>query len=166
MNQIRGRKSKWTVVVAATAVFVLAYPHLQAAIAGSIPVVDAARTLAENVLGSGSIKSLRSAHGGNELLIRWESPTYRESYDRAYKRELMYGEAVLTSNAIIGQLQQVIRIRFVIVKGDRMLATGETWRARGVSLTFGTDLGGGVYVAPVEPKTNRSKPSGKESQAD
>lgn len=166
MNRKAARRQKWTVVVAATALLLLAYPQLQPALAAPASVITLARNLAENILGAGSVKSLRAAHGESELLIRWESPTYREANDQAYNRDLLYGEAVLTMNAILGRLPQVLRVRFVIMKGDRMLATGESWRARGgVSLAFGPELGGGAYIPAPEPQNTSSgrKPAAKQA---
>lgn len=164
MDRMSARRPRWLAILAAATAVLLAYPQLQPAIASSALLVDAARSLAENVLGSGTITSLRSAHDGRELLIRWESPTYQEAKARVVNRELMYGEAVLATSAILGRLQEVVRIRFVIVKGGRMLATGENWRARGVSLAFGTVLGGGTYTPPPVPKSDHRKPAGTPSQ--
>jgi hypothetical protein len=66
----------------------------------------------------------------------------------------MYGEAVLATNALLGQLRQVARIRFTILQGGQMLATGESSRGHGLSLQFSSGLGGGMYTPP-EPKVDR-----------
>lgn len=114
---------------------------------------EAARTIAENILGPGQVRSVRATDDGSQLLIRWESPTYRLANGVPANRDLMYGEAVLATNAILGQLRQVARIRFTILQGGQMLATGESSRGHGLSLQFSSGLGGGIYTPP-EPKVD------------
>ena len=77
---------------------------------------EAARNIAENILGPGQVRSVRATDDGSQLLIRWESPTYRRANGVPANRDLMYGEAVLATNAIMGQLRQVSRIRFTILR--------------------------------------------------
>ncbi len=116
--------------------------------ANAASVLEASRALAENVLGDGQVKSLRAADNDATLLIRWESATYKATNSQATTRELLYAEAILTTNSIIGQLPQVFRIRFTIMQGEHMLGTGQTTRAHGVSLMFSPALGGGTYSVP------------------
>jgi hypothetical protein len=59
-------------------------------------------------------------------------------------------------------LQEVRRIRFTVLQGNRMLATGETSRARALQLAFAPELGGGIYKAPASTGTANS-PSGDSS---
>lgn len=128
-------------------------------------ITDAARVLAENVLGRGMVKSVRSSADGSEILIRWESPTYHPDNGLVANRELMYSEAILATNSIMGQLQQVRRIRFTILNGARMLATGENRRGRGVALMLSRDLGGGAYLPPAKPAVDQpTAPTGGTAQ--
>lgn len=134
------------------------------AIAGPPMMLDAARVLAENVLGRGMVKSVRATPDGAQIMIRWESPTYHPDHGLIANRELMYGEAVLATSAIMGQLPQVLRIRFTILSGTMMLATGENRRGRGVALTLSTDLGGGAYAPPAPTIKQPSTPAGGTAQ--
>lgn len=144
-----------TILVLALVIsWILAAP----ASAGAPVLLDAARTIAENVLGPGQVRSVRATDGGSHILIRWESPTYRPANGVPANRELMYGEAVLATNAILGQLRQVARIRFTILQGGHMLATGESARGRSLSLQFSSELGGGLYVPP-NPKVDERRPA-------
>ncbi len=118
--------------------------------AQEVTVPEAARALAENVLGEGQVKMIRATDGVATILIRWESATYKAEHSQAVSRELLYYEALLTSNAIIGQLPQVVRIRFTLLQGERMLATGEASRTKGVSVMFSPSMGGGLYVPPPQ----------------
>lgn len=52
----------------------LAAAHVDAAV-----LTEAVRTLAEDVLGMGSVTSVRILDDGAQVLIRWESPTYKPS---------------------------------------------------------------------------------------
>ncbi|MGH2436400.1 MAG: hypothetical protein ACRDFA_05350, partial [bacterium] len=114
------------------AFMVAAVMVLVAEAAASPPLMlDAARVLAENVLGRGMVRSIRASPDGSQILIRWESPTYHPDNGLIGNRELMYGEAVLATSAIMGQLREVHRIRFTIMSGTTMLATGENRRGQG-----------------------------------
>lgn len=135
---------------AAILAVILPWLWMADAIAGPPLMLDAARVLAENVLGRGMVKSIRATQDGAQIMIRWESPTYHPDNGLIANRELMYGEAVLATSAIMGQLHQVLRIRFTILSGTTMLATGENRRGHGVALMLSTDLGGGAYV-PLAP---------------
>jgi len=134
------------------------------AVAGAPMMLDAARVLAENVLGRGMVRSIRASPDGAQILIRWESPTYHPDNGVIANRELIYGEAVLATNSIMGQLPQVLRIRFTILSGTSMLATGENRRGRGVALMLSTDLGGGAYVPPVPVIKRPTAPAGGTAQ--
>ena len=146
-------------LLALTISWILAAP----AAAGPPVLLEAARTLAENVLGPGQVRSVRATDDGSQILIRWESATYRRANSVSANRELMYGEAVLATNAILGQLRQVARIRFTILQGGHMLATGESARERGLSLQFSSELGGGTYTPP-DPKVDRRPATGGTAQ--
>jgi len=141
-------------VLALTITWILSSPA--AAAPPTLP--EAARTLADNVLGAGSVTAIRTSDDGTQVLMRWESPTYRQANHRSQSRESIYGEAVLATNAILGRLHRVTRIRFAIFQGRRMLATGESIRGRGVTLRFSLALGGDVYVPP-EPRGDRKAPT-------
>ena len=147
-------KQLWVAIAVVAALTVLTAVQGEAA-----GIHEAVLALAENVLGAGSVKSVRTTDNGAQVLIRWESATYRPANDLPTTRELMYAEAVLTTNSVMGLLPQVVRVRFTILEGVRMLATGENWRGRGVSLAFATELGGGTYKAP-QPKVDPHKKPG------
>ncbi len=110
------------------------------------------RTLAENVLGQGQVKSLSAADNGQTVLIRWESATYKGKNAIAETQDQLFFEAVLATNSIMGRLPDVARIRFTIMFGARMLATGEVSQDRGTSMRFAPELGGNIYVPSVQPK--------------
>ena len=114
-------------------------------------IADTVRALAENVLGSGVVRSLSLADKGATVLMRWESATYKAGNKQETIRELMYAEAQLATGSIMGRLNDVARIRFSILWKEQMMATGENVRGRGVSMAFAPALGGGTY-APPEPK--------------
>ncbi len=107
------------------------------------------RTLAENILGEGQVTSVHTVDNEATVLMRWQSATHKPSNSLTVTRELLYAEAVLASNSIMGPVQQVSRIRFTILSGDQMLATGQSTRATGVSLMFAPELGGGRYQVPT-----------------
>lgn len=153
-------------LIAVTVVAAVVLPWFLAADAAASPpmMVDAARVLAENVLGRGMVRSIRASPDGSQIMIRWESPTYHPDNGLIANRELIYGEAVLATSAILGQLRQVLRIRFTIMSGTTMLATGENRRGHGVALMLSTDLGGGAYV-PLTPAVEQpSTPGGAAAQ--
>jgi len=105
--------------------------------------------LAENVLGAGQVTSVRTTDNDATVLMRWQSATLKPSNTPDVTRELLYAEAVLTSNSIMGPMNQISRIRFTILHGDQMLATGQATRLYGVSLMFAPALGGGSYHVPA-----------------
>lgn len=104
------------------------------------------RTLAENVLGTGTVKAVSATRDGSQVRLRWESATFRPRNIVAASRELLYAEAELALGSVVGRLSSVTRIRFSIMYQGLMLATGEYTRESGIALIFGTTLGGGTYV--------------------
>lgn len=142
--------------VAVLLVAVLAVARGEAAI-----LLEAVRALAENVLGPGSVISVRASDDGAQVLMRWESATYKPTNHRPVTREMMYGEAQLATGSVMGQMHQIVRIRFTIVKKNQMLATGENWRGRGVIMAFSTQLGGGV-MKPSDPVYDPTRQRGGE----
>ncbi len=46
-------------------------------------------------------------------------------------------------------MRAIVRIKFNMVQGTRILATGVSHRGRGVSLAFSVELGGGTYTPPA-----------------
>lgn len=125
---------------------------------------ETVRSVAESVLGPRTVKSVRLADDGRTVLIRWESATYRPDVSRAEMREILYGEALLTTSAVLGSVRRVVRIRFSMLYGTRMVATGDNWRGRGLRLMFGLELGGGVYVPPAQEGPAPAKPAGSSLQ--
>jgi hypothetical protein len=108
-----------------------------------------ARALAENILGTGTVKAISTADHGRTVAIRWESPTFKVTNTVAASRELLYAEAVLASSAIMASVPETTRVRFAIVRHGRPMAGGEAVRGRATLLVFSAELGGGVYEAPV-----------------
>lgn len=123
------------------------------------------RSLAENVLGGGTVKSISITDHGATVLMRWESATYKAENKQDTTRELMYAEAQLATGSVLGRLTEVTRIRFAILWKGQMMASGENWRGRGVMLTFAPALGAGTYKPPPEPKST-SKSGGTEAAKD
>lgn len=105
---------------------------------------EMARNLAENVLGHGTVQSVRIK--ARSLLIAWESATYRPENDLMQTRELLHAEAELATGSMMGRLRQINTIHFVITGGGRRLANGVNARGAGITLTFAAHLGGGQYV--------------------
>lgn len=116
--------------------------------------LQTARSLAENVLGSGTVKSLSLVEDGTKILMRWESATYRPANKMAATRELLYAEAELATGSILGRIKEVAAVRFSILIKDQTMATGENLRGKGVSMVFAAALGGGTYTPrpPSDPK--------------
>lgn len=120
---------------------------------------DVVRNLAENVLGSGVVKAIRITADGRTVLLRWESATYRTPRALEITRELLYAEAVLTTGSIMGRLPEITQVRFTIMQGSQVLATGMNRRGEGVRLVFATHLGGGTYI-PAPPNGDPTKSTG------
>ena len=136
-------------------VLVLGSAWPEAGIAGpAIP--EMARNLAENVLGEGTVQSVRIE--AKNLLITWESATYRPQNDLGQTRELLYAEAELATGSVMGRLRDISAIHFVITAGGNRLANGVNARGAGITLTFATQLGGGQYVPqPTAPSPGNGK---------
>ncbi|HEV8354979.1 MAG TPA: hypothetical protein VGR24_12415 [bacterium] len=127
-------------------------------------IAATARSLAENVLGRGTVTSLTIADQGATVLIRWESATWRPNLKVDAVRDGLVAEAQLATGSILGRLYTVSKIKFSIKRADAMLASGENNRSKGLSLTFAASLGGGTYVpAAATGQPARSKPAGGSS---
>ncbi len=135
--------------LAGTIALLLTFSLLAASQGEAATLAEAVRNVAESVLGHGVVTSLRTDGATSTVLMRWRSATYKAGNKLPTTRELLYTETVLATSAIMGQLPEVRRIRFTVLLGDRMLATGETSRARGLQLVFAPALGGGIYKAPA-----------------
>ena len=123
---------------------------------------EAILALTENILGRGTVISVRTTDDDGQALMRWESATYRSSNTLPTTRDLIYGEAELATGSIMGRLPQVVRVRFTIMRKNTMLATGENRRGRGVSLVFSSQLGGGT-LHPGDPVLYDPSRSGGDS---
>lgn len=141
---------RWAAIPIVLAVVLTAVSH-----AGASELAPAARSLAENVLGAGSVTSLAVADRGATILIRWESATFRANQPLEALREGLVAEAQLATGSILGRLHTVSRVRFSIRRAGELLATGENNRSGGLRLTFADALGGGTYVprAAAQSKT-------------
>lgn len=128
------------------AVAVLAAP---AALAGAPPAAAQesrpspeliARNLAENILGEGTVRSVRVEGGGRRITISWDAVLYRSTHTRAKNREQLRGEAELATGAIMGVLKPQA-IHFTIWLGSRAIAQG-TRSTDGLAMTYAKDLDG------------------------
>ena len=123
------------------------------------------RSLAENVLGTGLIRSISVTEGGATILMRWEAATYRPQHKQGEAREQLFGEAELVTGSVMGGIRSVSRIRFSMGRKDgQVLASGVNTRGPGVSLTFSQLLGGGVHQA-LPPKAQDKPQTGGSSAA-
>lgn len=130
-----------------------------------VPVQVQARSLAENVLGTGLIRAISITEGGATLLMRWEAATYKPQNKLDSTREQLFGEAELVTGSVMGGLRNISRIRFTMARKDgQPLATGVNVRGPGVSLTFSQLLGGGAHQS-APPKVNDTPRSGGSSAA-
>ena len=119
----------------------------------TVAIPTKVRALAENVLGTGLIRSIALTDGGATLLMRWEAATYRSQHKQEQAREQLFGEAELVTGSIMGGIRSVSRIRFSMARKDgQVLASGVNTRGPGVTLTYSSLLGGGVHQA-APPKT-------------
>src|SRR3990170_2855174 len=114
MSVRRSRKEpdmtrRWGAIPIVLAVVLTAVSH-----AGANELAAAARSLAENVLGAGSVTSLAVADRGATILIRWESATFRANQALEALREGLVAEAQLATGSILGRLHTVSRVRFSI----------------------------------------------------
>jgi hypothetical protein len=99
-----------------------------------------ARNLAENVLGEGTVRSVRVESGGRTIIISWDAVLYRSTHTRAKNREQLRGEAELATGAIMGVLRPQM-ITFTIWLGSRAIAQG-TRSVDGLRMTYAKDLDG------------------------
>lgn len=99
-----------------------------------------ARNLAENVLGEGTVRSVRVISGGRQIVIAWDAVLYRPTHTRAKNREQLRGEAELATGAVMGVLKPQL-IRFTILLNDRPLAQG-TRSSDGFTITYAKGLDG------------------------
>lgn len=143
--------------VALTAVLLVTSLAVPAA-AGEPEVTALARTLAENVLGGGAVRSVRLTADGTSLALTWEWATYRQGLPRAGARSLIYAEAELATGSILGRLRDIDRVRFAIVKDGRHVAAGENLRGAGVTVRFDAALGGGI-IAPAPAGAEVTSPA-------
>lgn len=140
------RKAKKPAIIAGAALITVA--SVAGPAQGQAPAPSLAtlvRNIAESVLGEDTVKLVKLADSGRTVLIRWESATYRPHDRIADTREILYGEALLATTAVLSQMRNFVRIKFTMVQGTRMLATGVNHRGRGLSLVFSPELGGGRY---------------------
>lgn len=149
-------RSLWATGVL-TITLLLAVVHVTAAAPPPSPKDDklqTARSLAENVLGSGTVKSLSIVEDGTKVLMRWEAATYRPNNKLEATRDLLYAEAELATGSILGRMKEVATVRFSILIKDQTVATGENLRGKGVSMVFAPALGGGTHKPrpPSDPK--------------
>lgn len=131
-----------------------------------VPIPTQVRSLAENVLGTGLIRSISITEGGATVLMRWEAATYRREHKPEVAKEQLFGEAELVTGSIMGGIRSVSRIRFSMARKDgQVLASGVNTRGPGVTLTFSPLLGGGsLQAAPPKPD-DKSQNSGGSSAA-
>jgi len=130
--------------------------------AGATVASDTVRVLAENVLGDAAVTSVRVSADGARVSMRWETVTYKPAHSLAHTRELIYTEAQLATGTVMGQLNDVGRVRFTILRKGQMLATGENQRGRGVTLMFSSQMGGGI-TRPTSPAPGPARPWGGEA---
>ena len=127
---------------------------LATAYADAATVAQNVTAFAESILGTGTVRSVRTLDDDRQVLIRWESPSYREGDELSIARQRIHGEALLVTGVVLARLPQVTRIRFTILHGNRLLATGQSERGRQTSIVFSATLGKGPPSTPpgdVEP---------------
>ena len=99
-----------------------------------------ARNLAENVLGEGTVRSVRVVSGGRQIVITWDAVLYRPTQTRAKNREQLRGEAELATGAVMGVLKPSL-IRFTMLLNDRPLAQGAR-SSDAFTITYAKELDG------------------------
>lgn len=162
VSSLSGARSRWRayvrnrVVVVLIAVAIL----LAAQQAGASELAAAARSLAENILGSGTVTSLAVADKGATIIIRWESATFRSNHTLERIREGLAAEAQLATGSILGRLFTVARVKFSIRRAGGILATGENSRVGGLRMSFADSVGGGVYVPKPTAVQSKTKSGG------
>ncbi len=132
-----------------------------------VPLQTQVRSLAENVLGTGLIRSISITEAGATVLMRWEAATYRPQHKVNEAREQLFGEAELVTGSIMGGIRTVSRIRFTMARKDgQVLATGVNTRGPGVTLMFSPLLGGGLHQVPPPKATNTPQTGGSSAAKD
>lgn len=144
--------------VAALLALVLIIGALAQSRAVGATLLEIIKSLAENTLGSGTVKVVRIDREAT-VSLEWDSATYRPGNTAAVTRELLFAEAALATGNIIARLPEVRGIRFTITRGTQILATGAVWRVDSIRLDYAIALGGGTYVP--DPKTKQSSPGGE-----
>lgn len=99
-----------------------------------------ARTLAENILGKGTVRSSRMIEGGRAVDLVWESATFKPTNGAAFTRELLQAEIQLAAGAIFHVLREVQGVQFEIVRGRRTLCAGRASRDRPLVIRYARDL--------------------------
>jgi len=123
-------------LVALAGVLLLAAPtHAQQAAPEVI-----ARNLAENVLGRGTVRSVRVSAGGRYIDIVWDAVLYRPAQTAARNREQLRGEAELATGSIMGVLRPAA-IDFTMMVGRRVIARGRRTPEE-FTITYAQELGG------------------------
>ncbi|MDR7418950.1 MAG: hypothetical protein QN178_08560 [Armatimonadota bacterium] len=115
--------------------------------ADASPLDQIVKSIAENVLGRDSVKAVRVSVDATAVM-RWEAATYRARNGIGTSRELLYDEAGLVTGAILGSRRDIRGISFTMVRGGRVLATGEVSRSQNLVLRLAPHLGGGIYTKP------------------
>lgn len=109
--------------------------------AQDVPPEVIARNLAENVLGRGTVKSVRVSSAGRFVEITWDAVLYKSTNSRETNREQLRGEAELATGSIMGVMRPE-SIRYTMLRGRRVIATGRRTRDGGFTITFSRELGG------------------------
>lgn len=107
--------------------------------AAQAPPEVIARNLAQNVLGEGTVRSVRVSRDRSEIDITWDAVLYRTTHTPARNRDQLRGEAELATGSIMGVLKPRL-IRFTMLLRDRPIAQGER-TAEGFTITYAQELG-------------------------
>jgi hypothetical protein len=114
----------------------------------SVPPEVIAKNLAENVLGEQMVKHVKVSTNGEQIDIHWESATYKQANSRETTRDLLKAEAELAGGAIM-TVMQPITLRFIILLGTKMLASGEMARGGRFSITYASELRGSALADAI-----------------
>ncbi|MBI4277330.1 MAG: hypothetical protein HY660_02640 [Armatimonadetes bacterium] len=94
-----------------------------------------ARNLVENIIGRGTVTSVKLAGGAVE--IAFNSATYKPDQDKAKAREFLQAELELAVTAILGQMAEVQQVKAQVAHGGKKLAEGTGSRGQQkVQVTF------------------------------
>ncbi len=115
---------------------------------GSVAPEVIAKNLAENVLGEQMVKHVRVSSDGAQIDIHWESATFKPANSRETTRDLLKAEAELAGGAIM-TIMRPITLRFVILLGEKTLASGEMSRGGRFAITYASDLRGSPLVGAL-----------------